>query len=416
MAKRNYYSSNKSKEKNYKNVDKKYKKDKEVEEVNNSKEFKKLACYCNACENFNNTDYKSSVQNKQARMVEELAPFTKMAPMLEMDKPQYYRNKIVRGFHHEKNGTPMSGHVNEYGGIDKVTLCEIDNKKGQEIIDSIKGMLKSFKIKTYDKKSGYGLLKSVVIRQGDVSGEVMVILVLSSLIMPSKNNFVKALRKVHPEITTVIINENYKNPDAVLGDKENTLYGPGFILDTFKEKQFKITAKAQYPLNTEQSTKVYNLVEEWAKLTGKEFVLDAYCGSGVASVLLADGAKKIIAVDPKPDNMRDTIGNLKRNAIKNVDVYRNDPAAFIKQVEESEKQKVDVAVVNQPYMGFGKEFASAITNLKPSKIILLSRNPGVLSKELGWIVGAGYAVRNARGIDILPWTEQMEICLELVRV
>lgn len=380
------------------------------------RDYKKVPCSCNACESKRSLDYRETVKNKQARLVQELAPFTKVAPMITMDKPQYYKNRVIRAFHHEKNGTPMSGHLNEYGGIDKVILCETDSKKGQEIIDTIKGMLKSFKIKTYDKKSGYGLLKSIMIREGDVSGEIMVVMVLSSLIMPSKNNFAKALRKAHPEITTIIINENYKNPDAVLGEKENTLFGPGFILDSFGEKQFKITSKAHYPLNTEQSAKVYGLVKEWAKLTGEELVLDAYCGSGVGSVLMSDYAKRIISVDPKTDNMKDTIANVKRNSIKNVDVYRNNPAEFVAQVRDSEKQRMDVAVVNQPYMGFGREFAEAITSLEPKKIIIISRNPGTLSKELGWIVGAGYAVRNAQGVDVLPWTEQMQIVLELVRV
>lgn len=418
--KENKYKNNKYKNNKFDNRDAEFNNRKEKQERKERQEefrdYKKVPCKCSACENIRETDYKTTLKSKQIRLVQEMEPFTKVAPMIAMDKPKFYKNRVIRAFHHEKNGTPMSGHLNEYGGIDKVILCETDSKKGQEIIDTIKGMLKSFKIKTYDKKSGYGLLKSIVIREGDVSGEIMVVMVLSSLIMPSKNNFVKALRKAHPEITTVIINENYKNPDAVLGEKESTIYGPGFILDHFCEKQFKITSKSHYPLNTEQTAKVYSLVKEWAKLTGKELVLDAYCGSGVASILISDDAKKVIAVDPKKDNVKDAIANVKRNNIKNVDVYRNSPASFVEQVRDSEKQKIDVAMINQPYMGFGKEFAEAITSLQPSKIILISRNPGSLSKELGWIVGAGYSVRNAQGVDVLPWSDQMQIVLELIRV
>ena len=123
-----------------------------------------------------------------------------------------------------------------------VEKCLIEDKKASAIILSIRDLLKSFKIKTFSEDSDYGLLRHVLVRTGHQSGEIMVVLVLSSLIMPSKNNFVKALRKIHPEITTVIINENYKSTSMVLGEKEQVIYGKGFIEDTLCGKKFVITS------------------------------------------------------------------------------------------------------------------------------------------------------------------------------
>ena len=112
-----------------------------------------------------------------------------------------------------------------------VEECLIEDKKSQEIIRTIRELLPSFKIKTYNEDTGYGLLRHVLIRRGFETGEIMVVLVLGSPILPSKNNFVKALRKVHPEITTVVLNVNNKQTSMVLGEKEKPIYGPGFIKD-----------------------------------------------------------------------------------------------------------------------------------------------------------------------------------------
>ena len=113
--------------------------------------------------------------------------------------------------------------------IVSVDDCMIEDKKSQEIIRTIRGMLKSFKIKTYDEDTGYGLLRHVLVRRGFSTGEIMVVLVTVSPIFPSKNNFVKALRKEHPEITTVVLNVNDRQTSMVLGDRNIVLYGPGFI-------------------------------------------------------------------------------------------------------------------------------------------------------------------------------------------
>ena len=113
-----------------------------------------------------------------------------------------------------------------------VETCFLENEKSTAIIRTIKNMIRSFKIKTYDEDTGYGLLRHVLVRTGFQTGQIMVVLVLGSPILPSKNNFVKALRQLHPEISTVVINVNDKRTSMVLGDKETTIYGKGFIEDT----------------------------------------------------------------------------------------------------------------------------------------------------------------------------------------
>lgn len=373
-------------------------------------------CYeCGGCSGQQET-YKANVEAKQKRLAEALAPLCKPQEMITMKNPSYYKNRVHRMFHHEKNGTPMSGNFSsEQGRIVKIEKCYIEDKKCQEIIETIKGMLKSFKIKTYDTKTGYGLLRYVAVRRGIETNEIMVTLVLSSVIMPSKNNFVKALRKLHPEITTIIINENYKDMDRIYGDKEVNLYGKGFIFDKMNGKYFKVNAKSQYSLNPVQVGKICDVLVEWGAFDGTELVLDAYCGVGTYGIAISDKVRKILSVESNQEMHRDTIANVRKNNIKNIDVYKNNPAEFVTQVAHSEKENIDVAIISQPYNGCGQEFIGAITQAKPKKIFLVARNLKSMSEELTTLTKAGYRVNKVVGVDVYPWTERVETITLMTR-
>ena len=117
----------------------------------------------------------------------------------------------------------------------------IEDKISQEIIRTIRDMLKSFRIKTYDEDTGYGLLRHVLVRRGFSTDEIMVVLVIGSPIFPSKNNFVKALRKKYPQITTVVLNVNDKKTSMVLGERDIVIYGKGYIRDTLCGCTFRIS-------------------------------------------------------------------------------------------------------------------------------------------------------------------------------
>lgn len=395
-----------------------YKKDeKPVREVVRKKITKGcLVCQeCGQCSGQQET-YRDHVAAKQKRLQEILEPFVKPQEMIAMDKADHYKCRVHRMFHHERNGTPMSGHFSvEERRIVKIEECYIDDRKCQEIINTIKGMLKSFKIKTYDVKSGHGLLRYVAVRRGMETNEIMVTLVLSSIIMPSKNNFVKELRRLHPEITTILISENYKDIDNVYGDKEVNLYGKGFIWDRMCGRDFRIGAKSQFTLNPRQTKKICDVITEWGAFDGTELVLDAFCGVGTYGIVLSDKVRKVLSVETNNEMHRDTISNIRRNGIKNIDVYKNNPAEFVMQVAKSEKEDIEVAIVTQPYSGCGKEFTDAIGKARPKKVFLITRNLKSMKEELTALTKSGYRVSKAVGVDIHPWTERIDSVVLLTR-
>ena len=191
----------------------------------------------------------------------------------------------------------------------------IEDQLADQIIGTIRKLAKSFKIKTYDEDTGYGLLRHVLVKRGFATGQVMVVLVTGSPVFPSRNNFVKALLKEHPEITTIVHNINDKRTSMVLGEREKTMYGKGYIEDVLCGKKFRISAKSFYQINPVQTEILYNKAIEAAGFTGNEYVIDAYCGIGTIGMVASDFVGSVIGDELYKDAVRDAVGNAKGNQI-----------------------------------------------------------------------------------------------------
>ena len=289
---------------------------------------------CGGCD-YQGLSYEKQLKEKQEYVRKNVGEFCKVLPIIGMEHPYHYRNKVHAVFDIAKGGSVISG-VYKAGTHDVVNIdsCRIEDETADAIIHDIRGLLRSFKIKTYDEDTGYGLLRHVLVRRGFHSGEVMVVLVLGSPILPSKNNFVKALRKLHPEITTVVLNVNDKKTSMVLGEKETVIYGKGYIEDTLCGCTFRISPKSFYQVNPVQTEILYTKAIEYAGLTGKERIVDAYCGIGTIGLIAALKAKEVISVELNRDAVRDAVTNAKRNDIKNVQFYNADAGQFMVEMAE----------------------------------------------------------------------------------
>ena len=298
-----------------------------------------------------------------------LGGYAKVSPIIGMDEPYHYRNKVHAVFGRLRNGTVVSG-VYEAGThkIVDIESCAIEDEVSSKIIRDIHGLLHSFKIKTYDEDTGYGLLRHVLVRRGFSSGEVMVVLVLSSPILPSKNNFVKALRKMHPEITTVVINVNDRKTSMVLGERNITVYGKGFIEDTLCGCTFRISPNSFYQVNPVQTEVLYRKAMEFAGLTGKERVVDAYSGIGTIGMVAAAKAKEVICVELNRDAVRDAVTNAKRNGVKNISFYQKDAGEFLVEMAD-QGEHVDVVFMDPPRSGSDEAFLSSVVTMKPEKVV-----------------------------------------------
>ena len=366
-----------------------------------------VADKCGGC-SWINKPYVEQLKNKEKQLKELLAPFCKVEGVIPMEHPEHYRNKVHAVFGENRYHDAISGiYEQKSHRIVPVDSCLIENANADEIIVSIRGLLKSFHIRPYNEDTGYGLLRHVLIRTGHVTGQIMVVLVLASPILPSKNNFVKALLKLHPEITTVVINVNNRNTSMVLGDKEHVIYGKGYIEDELCGKRFRISPRSFYQVNPVQTEILYGKALEYAGLTGKETVVDAYCGTGTIGMIASDKAAKVIGVELNADAVRDARNNAKANQIRNIQFYQNDAGKFLVEMA-GQGAKVDVVLMDPPRSGSTEEFMNSVAQIGPERIVYVSCNPETLVRDLKYFKKKGYRVSKGVGVDMFPFTEHVE--------
>ncbi len=368
---------------------------------------------CGGCQ-WINKSYEEQLQVKSTIFRKLMEPYCRPEHIIAMEEPAHYRNKVHAAFGEDRRHNVISGiYEPKSHRIVPVDRCLIENRKADEIIVSIRGLLKSFKIRPYDEDSGYGLLRHVLIRIGHVTGQIMVVLVLSSPIMPSKNNFVKALRKLHPEITTIVVNVNERDTSMILGEKEQVIYGKGYIEDKLCGKTFRISPKSFYQVNPAQTEKLYARALEYAGLTGQETVLDAYCGTGTIGMIASDYAAQVIGVELNRDAVRDAVNNAKRNQISNIQFYQNDAGKFLLDMAEQDK-RLDVLLMDPPRSGSSEEFLNAAAGIRPERIVYISCNPETLVRDVKYLVKRGYRAVKSVAVDMFPFTDSIESVTLLV--
>lgn len=373
-----------------------------------------VAGKCGGCK-WLHLSYEEQLKKKEKTLKELCGRFGKLEPMIGMEEAYHYRNKVHAVFGEDKRHNVISGIYEENTHrIVPVDSCLLENEKADEIIVSIRRLLKSFKLRPYNEDTGYGLVRHVLVRTGLNSGQIMVVLVLASPILPSKNHFVKALLKAHPEITTIVLNVNDRSTSMVLGEKEHILYGKGYIEDTLCGKTFRISSKSFYQVNPRQTEKLYGKALEYAHLTGKEVVLDAYCGTGTIGIIASDRAGEVIGVELNRAAVKDAKINARSNAVKNITFYEQDAGKFMVQLAE-QNAHVDVVLMDPPRAGSDEAFLSSVIKLKPKRIVYVSCNPETLARDLQYLTKKGYRMEKGVGVDMFPWTTSIEavICLKL---
>ena len=362
---------------------------------------------CGGCA-YQGLPYEIQLEKKQRYMESLLKNICPVRPIIGMDNPYNYRNKVHAVFGRLYDGTILSGTYEKNSHrIVPIESCMIEDACADAIIRDIRGLLKSFKIKIYNEDSGFGLFRHVLIRRGFATGQVLVVLVTASPVFPSKNNFVKALLKLHPEITSIVLNINNKNTSMILGEREIVLYGKGYIEDVLCGRTFRISPKSFYQVNPVQTEVLYRKAIELAGLTGKERVIDAYCGIGTIGIIMSRYAGEVIGVELNPDAVRDAKANAKRNEIHNIRFFQNDAGKFMLSMAEQGK-KADIVFMDPPRTGSDEAFLSSVVKLNPKRIVYISCGPETLARDLKYLVKRGYRAEEAWPVDLFPWTGHVE--------
>lgn len=366
---------------------------------------------CGGCSD-QHLPYAISLKKKQDMEVKLLKKHGKINPIIGMEDPFYYRNKVHRVVAGDRKGNCFTG-IYEEGShrVVKVKSCLIEDQKADAICETIAGLMKSFKMRPYNEDTGYGFLRHILIRVGKETGQYLVVLVTASPVFPSKNNFVKALLKEHPYITSIVANVNNRHTSMILGEKQQTLYGKGYIEDILCGKRFRISPKSFYQVNALQTEKLYDIAIEYAGLTGKEVVFDAYSGIGTIGMSAADQAKEVLCVELNGDAVKDAIANAKANKVKNVRFVKADAGDFMVKMA-AQGEKVDVVFMDPPRSGSTQAFMQSCIKLAPKRIVYVSCNPETLARDLDYLTKKKYKVEKIQPVDCFPYTNHVEtVCL-----
>ena len=346
-------------------------------------------------------------QQKARALLERYAP---VAPILGQADPWHYRNKAIATFTQGRGGLQAgiyaagTHHVLPMPQAGCLLQDEVLNRTLQAALDAAR----TCRWPAFDEDRGTGLLRHLLVRRGVHTGQVMVVLVTADPRLPGSRNFVAALRKAAPWVTTVVHNCNPRRTSAVLGRDVRVLYGPGHILDTLCGLKFTISASSFYQVNPAQTEVLYRKAMEAAALTGKEAVLDAYCGTGTIGLCaMAAGAGRLIGVEKTPAAVKDAGANAARNGIRSARFFCADATAWIGEAAR-EGFSPDVVFLDPPRAGTTPEFIAAVTAMGPKRMVYVSCDPETLARDVALFARRGWQATGFQPVDLFPHTEHLE--------
>lgn len=357
-------------------------------------------------------DYARQLKQKEDTVRKLIGRYGKVEAICGMEEPYHYRNKVISTFAPAQGGKLVSGiYAAGTHKVLPVESCLLQDEILDKTMQAVRTAANACRYQPFNEDKGIGLLRHCLLRRGFATGQVMVVLVTAQPVLPGAKNFVRALldaaAKQGVTITTIVQNYNPRKTSVVLGEEEKVLYGKGYILDTLCGKSYAISPRSFYQVNPVQTEVLYRLAVQAAALTGKEVVLDAYCGIGTIGMTAADHVKQVVGVELNRDAVRDAVGNAKHNGVKNVRFFAADATQWIREAAAG-GQKADVIFMDPPREGSTPEFIESVARMSPRRVVYVSCNPVTLARDLALLAKKGYKMEYAVPVDMFPHTEHIE--------
>lgn len=353
--------------------------------------------------------------------LERIGGFTKdqidtvMQPVVGMEHPFGYRNKAQFPFGTDKEGNPITGfYAGRTHDIIANTDCALGVEQNKEILEIILQYMRENKIKSYNEKTGKGLIRHALIRYGFKTKEIMVCLVINGKKLPKAERLIEKLIQIEG-MTSITISPNTRRDNVIMGDSYEILWGQGYITDYIGNVKYQISPLSFYQVNPVQTEKLYGLALEYANLKGNETVWDLYCGIGTISLFLAQKAKQVYGVEIVPQAIDDAKENAKINAIDNAEFFVGKaeevlPEYYAEYEREhnGETAHADVIVVDPPRKGCDETLLETIVKMQPEKVVYVSCDSATLARDLKYLCANGYEIKMCRGVDQFPQSVHVE--------
>ena len=369
---------------------------------------------CGGCQ-LQHLDYGQQLKEKRDIVIQALERYTKfpieqldIRDTIGMENPWNYRNKSQFQVG-QKDGQVLAGLY----GLDShhlinIDQCVVQHSKTNKAIGTIKKILQKLQIPIYNEKSKKGIVRTIVARVGIQTKELQIVLITAQKELPKKDLIIEEIRKRLPEVKSIMQNINGEKTSLIFGEETVNLAGNDFIQETLGDLSFELSARTFFQLNPEQTVKLYNEVKSAAGLTGKEKVVDAYCGVGTIGLWVADQAAEIRGMDVIPESIEDAKKNAARHGIKHAK-YEKGKAEVILPKWSKEGWTPDVVMVDPPRTGLDEKLLNTILQIKPKRMVYVSCNPSTLAKDIS-VLSAQYKVEYIQPVDMFPQTSLVECC------
>ena len=366
---------------------------------------------CGGC-SYQHITYKEELNAKKQKVTDALSRIGGFKNLdiniTGADEITHYRNKAQFPVG-EQDGVPYTGFYRPRShDIVRADKCFIVKEIANDIAKCICSWMEEFKIPAYDENKKTGLIRHIYVRTGEVSKEVQVCLITAKSKLPNKDELVDTLTKSFEQITSIVQNINKRTDNVILGDKTVTLWGDDYLQDTLCSNIFKLSPHAFYQVNHAQTEKLYNFALQYAGLTGKENVIDLYCGAGTITLALAAYAKNVIGVEIVPEAIENAKENARINGVGNTEFICADAGQAALMLAQR-GTKPDVLTVDPPRKGLSIEAIEAILQMNPEKIVYVSCDPATLARDCKLLCNRdNYKIDKVMAVDLFPRTYHVE--------
>ena len=395
---------------------------------------------CGGCL-FQNLDYKRQLEYKRCQVIDTLQHIggleqIKVEPTLPSTNKYFYRNKMEYSFSDKrwlttqeiqssnsiKNKDFALGlHVpGRYDKVIDLKKCFLLSEISNDILNEIKTWAKESNLLPYSTSDHSGFLRFLVIREGKNTGQIMINIVTSD--QPESFSKLEKLQKTlctsFPSITTIVHNINKKKAQIAVGDEEQILFGPGYIMEKLNRFKFRISANSFFQTNSKQAENLYRNILEWGRFSPDDIVYDLYSGTGSIAVYIAEQVNKVIAFELVPQAIEDAKHNCHLNNIDNCIFISGDLKEQLSQPKSLMARfgKPDKIIIDPPRSGMHPELSAKIVELSPEKIIYVSCNPATLSRDIKLLCEKQYTLKTVRPVDMFPHTAHCEVIAQLVKI
>lgn len=336
-------------------------------------------------------------------------------PVIGMEDPRYYRNKAQYPVGMGEKGAIAGFYARRTHEIIATENCGIQDTASEALRNTVLEKMQEFGFSPYDEKTGKGLLRHIVTRVAFSTGDIMVILVVTTENIPGLDRMIQHILSKNPMVKSIILNINTRRDNVILGDRVITVHGSNTLIDTLGPFQFHISPLSFYQVNPIQTVVLYEKAVEFAGLTGTETVYDLYCGIGTISLFLSRQAKQVIGVEVVDEAVRAARRNADLNGIENTEFYTG-LAEEVVPILYSQGKKADVVVVDPPRKGCDKKLLETMVQMQPKRIVYVSCNPSTLARDLKYLGENGYSIKAVQPVDMFPWSEHVETVVLMSRL